>query len=65
LFHIPGPAPIDGSYAAAGAQMARVCGGNTLPNASANGSAGHWYLLRAFGTAATIAPDERMANMGM
>jgi hypothetical protein len=51
LFHIPGPAPIAGSFAAAGAQMARVCGGNTLPNASANGTAGHWYLLRAFGNA--------------
>jgi hypothetical protein len=51
LFHIPGPAPIAGSYAAAGAQMARVCGGNTLPNASTNGTAGHWYLLRAFGNA--------------
>ena len=31
--------------------MVRVCGGNTLPNASANGTAGHWYLLRAFGNA--------------
>ena len=51
LFHIPGPAPIAGSYAAAGSQMVRVCGGNTLPNASANGTAGHWYLLRAFGNA--------------
>jgi hypothetical protein len=55
LYHIPGPAPIAGSYAAAGAQMARVCGGNTLPNAAANGTAGHWYLLRAFGNAG---PDE-------
>jgi hypothetical protein len=51
LYHIPGPAPIAGSYAAAGAQMVRVCGGNTLPDASANGTAGHWYLLRAFGNA--------------
>jgi hypothetical protein len=51
LFHIPGPAPIAGSYSAAGAQMVRVCGGNTLPNASTNGTAGHWYLLRAFGNA--------------
>jgi hypothetical protein len=51
LHHIPGPAPIGGSYAAAGAQMARVCGGNTLPNSAANGTAGHWYLLRAFGNA--------------
>jgi hypothetical protein len=51
LSHIPGPAPIGGSYAAAGAQMVRVCGGNTLPNASANGTAGHWYLLRTFGNA--------------
>jgi hypothetical protein len=51
LYHIPGPAPIGGSYAAAGAQMVRVCGGNTLPNASATGTAGHWYLLRAFGNA--------------
>jgi hypothetical protein len=51
LFHIPGPAPIAGSYAAAGAQMVRVCGGNTLPDATANGTAGHWYLLRAFGNA--------------
>jgi hypothetical protein len=51
LYHIPGPAPIAGSYAAAGAQMVRVCGGNTLPNASTNGTAGHWYLLRAFGNA--------------
>jgi hypothetical protein len=51
LFHIPGPAPISGSFAAAGAQMVRVCGGNTLPNAAATGTAGHWYLLRAFGNA--------------
>ena len=51
LSHIPGPAPIGGSYAAAGAQMVRVCGGNTLPNASVNGTAGHWYLLRTFGNA--------------
>src|ERR1700734_3167167 len=55
LAHIPGPAPINGSFAAAGAQMVRVCGGNTLPNAAANGTAGHWYLLRAFGNAG---PDE-------
>src|SRR5580658_2157875 len=55
LFHIPGPAPINGSFAAAGAQMVRVCGGNTLPNASANGTAGRWFLLRAFGNAG---PDE-------
>jgi hypothetical protein len=53
LFHIPGPAPISGSFAAAGAQMVRVCGGNTLPNASANGTAGRWFLLRAFGNAGT------------
>ena len=51
LAHIPGPAPINGSFAAAGAQMVRVCGGNTLPNASANGTAGRWFLLRAFGNA--------------
>jgi hypothetical protein len=51
LHHIPGPAPIAGSYAAAGAQMVRVCGGNTLPNAAANGIASRWYLLRAFGNA--------------
>jgi hypothetical protein len=35
LFHIPGPAPIAGSFAAAGAQMVRVCPGSTLPNATA------------------------------
>jgi len=51
LYHIPGPPPIGTSFAAAGAQMVRVCGGNTLPNAAANGTAGHWYLLRAFGNA--------------
>src|ERR1700753_2829175 len=51
LYHIPGPAPIDGSFSAAGAQMVRVCGGNTLPNSAANGTAGHFYLLRAFGNA--------------
>jgi hypothetical protein len=51
LYHIPGPAPINGSYSQAGAQMVRVCGGNTLPNATANSTAGHWYLLRAFGNA--------------
>ncbi len=28
LFHIPGPDPINGSYAAAGAQMVRVCPGS-------------------------------------
>jgi hypothetical protein len=51
LFHIPGPAPIAGSYSAAGAQMVRVCGGSTLPNAAANGIASRWFLLRAFGNA--------------
>jgi hypothetical protein len=55
LHHIPGPAPIAGSYSAAGAQMVRVCGGNTLPNAAANGIASRWFLLRAFGNAG---PDE-------
>jgi len=34
LFHIPGPDPINGSFAAAGAQMVRVCPGATLPNAT-------------------------------
>jgi hypothetical protein len=53
LFHIPGPPPVGTSYAAAGAQMVRVCGGNTLPNAAANGTTGHWYLLRAYGNAGT------------
>jgi hypothetical protein len=51
LFHIPGPAPIGGSFAAAGAQMVRVCPGSTLPNATVTGAAGHFYLLRAFGNA--------------
>jgi hypothetical protein len=51
LYHIPGPAPINGSFSAAGSQMVRVCGGSTLPNAAANGTAGHYYLLRAFGNA--------------
>ncbi len=51
LFHIPGPAPIGNSYAAAGAQMVRVCPGSTFPNAQTNGTVGHWYLLRAFGNA--------------
>jgi hypothetical protein len=51
LFHIPGPAPINGSFSAAGAQMVRVCGGSTLPNAAANGTVGRYYLLRAFGNA--------------
>jgi hypothetical protein len=49
LHHIPGPAPINGSFAAAAAQMVRVCSGNILPDAAANGTAGHFYLLRAFG----------------
>jgi hypothetical protein len=51
LFHIPGPAPIGTSFAAAGAQMVRVCPGSTFPNASTTGAAGHFYLLRAFGNA--------------
>lgn len=51
LFHIPGPDAINGSFSAAGAQMVRVCPGNTLPNSATNGTAGHWYLLRAFGNA--------------
>jgi hypothetical protein len=48
LFHIPGPA---GAVGNAGAQMVRVCGGDTLPH----GEKGKWYLLRAFGNAG---PDE-------
>jgi len=51
LFHIPGPDPINGSFAAAGAQMVRVCPGSTMPNAAANGIAGKFFLLRAFGNA--------------
>jgi hypothetical protein len=51
LFHIPGPDPINGSFAAAGAQMVRVCPGSTMPNAAANGTAGKFFLLRAFGNA--------------
>jgi hypothetical protein len=51
LFHIPGPDPINGSFAAAGAQMVRVCPGSTLPNAATNGIAGKFFLLRAFGNA--------------
>lgn len=49
LFHIPGPDPINGSFAAGGAQMVRVCPGSTLPNAESNGIAGKFFLLRAFG----------------
>jgi hypothetical protein len=49
LFHIPGPDPINQSFAAAGAQMVRVCPGSTLPNATVTGAAGKFYLLRAFG----------------
>jgi len=51
LFHIPGPDPINGSFAAAGAQMVRVCPGSTMPNAAANGIVGKFFLLRAFGNA--------------
>ena len=51
LFHIPGPDPINQSFAAAGAQMVRVCPGSTLPNATVTGAAGKFYLLRAFGNA--------------
>jgi hypothetical protein len=47
LFHIPGPAPISGSFSAAGAQMVRVCPGK----ATVTDAAGHFYLLRAFGNA--------------
>jgi hypothetical protein len=48
LFHIPGPA---GTVGNAGAQMVRVCSGDTLPH----GEKGKWYLLRAFGN---VGPDE-------
>jgi hypothetical protein len=48
LFHIPGPA---GTVGSAGAQMVRVCSGDTLPH----GEKGKWYLLRAFGN---VGPDE-------
>jgi hypothetical protein len=46
LAHIPGPpnAP-GGSEDSGGAQMARVCSGNTLPR----GVKGEWYLLRPRG----------------
>jgi hypothetical protein len=56
LFHIPGPDanPITGSFSAAGAQMVRVCPGSTLPNSATNGTAGRWYLLRAFGNAGSV-----------
>jgi hypothetical protein len=49
LYHLPGPDPINGSYAAGGDQMVRVCGGDTLPNSAGNGTAGHFYMLRAHG----------------
>ncbi len=49
LYHLPGPDPINGSYAAGGDQMVRVCGGAQLPNSAANGTAGKFYLLRAHG----------------
>jgi hypothetical protein len=45
LAHIPGPA---GSDEAGGAQMVRVCSGNTLPHAVR----GKWYLLRPRGNQA-------------
>jgi hypothetical protein len=48
LFHIPGPT---GTVGSAGAQMVRVCSGDTLPH----GEKGKWYLLRAFGN---VGPDE-------
>jgi hypothetical protein len=44
LAHIPGPAS-EGGGDEGGAQMVRVCSGNTLPNAVR----GKWYLLRPFG----------------
>ena len=49
LYHLPGPDPINGSYAAGGDQMVRVCGGDTLPDAASTGTAGHFYMLRAHG----------------
>jgi len=45
LAHIPGPAGTDES---GGAQMVRVCSGNTLPRATR----GKWYLLRPRGSEA-------------
>src|SRR5215472_327020 len=46
LAHIPGSA--EGGEEAGGAQMVRVCSGNTLPR----GVRGKWYLLRALGSTA-------------
>ena len=45
LAHIPGP---EGTDESGGAQMARVCSGNTLPH----GVKGKWYLLRPRGNQA-------------
>ena len=45
LHHIPGQ---EGKYEFGGAQMARVCGGKTLPKGDPNAA----YLLRTFGSAA-------------
>ena len=55
LFHIPGPS---GSLDAAGSQMVRVCGGDTLPSSSTEEKQrkhGHWYLLRSHGNSSGLA----------
>jgi hypothetical protein len=48
LVHIPGEAPTPGKPEAGGAQMTRVCDGNTLPHADKS----KFYLLRTFGNSA-------------
>ncbi len=48
LAHIPGPPRRAPDRDAGGAQMVRVCSGNTLPN----GEQGKWYLLRPYGNQA-------------
>jgi len=48
LAHIPGPSAAGGGEDSGGAQMVRVCSGNTLPR----GVRGRWYLLRPFGSTA-------------
>ena len=48
IAHIPGELTTAGGGDAGGAQMVRVCGGNTLPHADKN----KFYMLRSFGNTA-------------